>query len=68
MSVYGMTSVTVGAGDIESEECLLSGSDDGPGKRLTGRMRPGKLGVNLFSYTASELDANGKLLELTEGN
>ncbi|MXW72565.1 MAG: VOC family protein [Chromatiales bacterium] len=28
-----------------------------PGKRLTGRMRPGKLGVNLFSYTASELDA-----------
>ena len=28
-----------------------------PGKRLTGRMRPGKLGVNLFSYTASDLDA-----------
>ena len=28
-----------------------------PGKRLTGRMRPGKLGVNLFSYTASNLDA-----------
>ena len=28
-----------------------------PGKRLSGRMRPGKLGVNLFSYTASDLDA-----------
>ena len=28
-----------------------------PGKRLTGRMRPGKLGVNLFSYAASDLDA-----------
>lgn len=28
-----------------------------PGKRLTGRMRPGRLGVNLFSYTASDLDA-----------
>lgn len=28
-----------------------------PSKRLTGRMRPGKLGVNLFSYTASDLDA-----------
>lgn len=28
-----------------------------PGKRLTGRMRPGKLGVNLFSYTAGNLDA-----------
>lgn len=28
-----------------------------PGKRLTGRMRPGKLGVNLFSYTACDLDA-----------
>lgn len=28
-----------------------------PGKRLTGRMRPGKLGVNLFSYSASDLDA-----------
>lgn len=28
-----------------------------PGKRLTGRMRPGKLGVNLFSYTASDLDS-----------
>jgi len=28
-----------------------------PDKRLTGRMRPGKLGVNLFSYTASDLDA-----------
>ena len=28
-----------------------------PEKRLTGRMRPGKLGVNLFSYTASDLDA-----------
>lgn len=28
-----------------------------PGKRLTGRMRPGKLGVNLFSYTADNLDA-----------
>lgn len=28
-----------------------------PSKRLTGRMRPGRLGVNLFSYTASDLDA-----------
>ena len=28
-----------------------------PAKRLTGRMRPGKLGVNLFSYTARDLDA-----------
>lgn len=28
-----------------------------PGKRLTGRMRPGKLGVNLFSYAVSDLDA-----------
>ena len=28
-----------------------------PGKRLAGRMRPGKLGVNLFSYTASDLGA-----------
>ena len=28
-----------------------------PAKRLAGRMRPGKLGVNLFSYTASNLDA-----------
>ncbi|MXZ27680.1 MAG: VOC family protein [Gammaproteobacteria bacterium] len=28
-----------------------------PIKRLAGRMRPGKLGVNLFSYTASDLDA-----------
>ena len=28
-----------------------------PEKRLTGRMRPGRLGVNLFSYTASDLDA-----------
>ena len=28
-----------------------------PSKRLTGRMRPGKLGVNLFSYAASDLDA-----------
>jgi len=28
-----------------------------PSKRLTGRMRPGKLGVNLFSYAVGELDA-----------
>ena len=28
-----------------------------PAKRLTGRMRPGKLGVNLFSYAAGDLDA-----------
>lgn len=28
-----------------------------PSERLTGRMRPGKLGLNLFSYTASDLDA-----------
>ena len=28
-----------------------------PSKRLTGRMRPGRLGVNLFSYAAGDLDA-----------
>ena len=53
----GMHFLLVAAPGEPSGKLLFVHFKGVPGKRLTGRMRPGKLGVNLFSYTASDLDA-----------
>ena len=53
----GMHFLLVAAPGEPSGKLLFVHFKGVPGKRLTGRMRPGRLGVNLFSYTASDLDA-----------
>lgn len=56
-SATGMHFLVLAAPGEPSGKLLFVHFAGAPGKRLTGRMRPGKLGVNLFSYTASDLDA-----------
>ncbi len=53
----GMHFLVLSAPGEPSGKLLFVHFAGAPGKRLTGRMRPGRLGVNLFSYTASDLDA-----------
>ena len=53
----GMHFLVVAAPGEPSGKLLFVHFAGVPSKRLTGRMRPGRLGVNLFSYTASDLDA-----------
>ena len=57
-SASGMHFLLVSAPGEPSGKLLFVHFAGVPSKRLTGRMRPGKLGVNLFSYTAGDLDAN----------
>ena len=52
----GMHFLVLSAPGEPSGKLLFVHFAGAPGKRLTGRMRPGRLGVNLFSYTASDLD------------
>lgn len=56
-SCTGMHFLLVRASGEPSGKLLFVHFAGVPSKRLTGRMRPGKLGVNLFSYRASDLDA-----------
>ncbi|WP_446830358.1 VOC family protein [Candidatus Foliamicus sp.] len=53
----GMHFLLVAAAGEPSGKLLFVHFQNVPAKRLAGRMRPGKLGVNLFSYAASDLDA-----------
>ncbi len=53
----GMHFLLVASPGEPSGKLLFVHFRNAPGKRLSGRMRPGRLGVNLFSYTASDLDA-----------
>ena len=53
----GMHFLLVAAPGEPSGKLLFVHFQNVPAKRLSGRMRPGKLGVNLFSYAASDLDA-----------
>ena len=56
-SATGMHFLVLSAPGEPSGKLLFVHFARAPGKRLTGRMRPGRLGLNLFSYTASGLDA-----------
>lgn len=53
----GMHFLVVAAPGEPSGKLLFVHFAGVPARRLTCRMRPGKLGVNLFSYTARDLDA-----------
>ena len=56
-SASGMHFLLVSAPGEPSGKLLFVHFAGVPSKRLSGRMRPGKLGVNLFSYKAGDLDA-----------
>ncbi len=59
-SASGMHFLLVAAPGEPSGKLLFVHFAGVGGKRLTGRMRPGKLGVSLFSYTTSDLDGTLK--------